>query len=73
MEQTCIRCKYFKVEDHQNGFCRVETMLSGDRTAQKPRVGSGDSCARWVDCGQQYHIRRGWIKAYLEQQAQAES
>jgi len=63
MKSTCISCKYYKIEDALSGYCRVESRESGDRSAHNPMVRQDDSCRKWLDCGQQYYIRLGWIKA----------
>ena len=71
MKQSCLRCKYFKIEDPESGFCRKNRGESGNRNEQESLVKTEDSCADWIDCGQQYHIRRGWIKAILAKKSQA--
>lgn len=63
MKSTCIRCKFFKIEDTMNGYCRVQVKETGNRNGLKPMVNLDDSCDKWADCGQQYYIRRGWIKS----------
>ena len=63
MKSTCIRCKYFKIEDSLSGFCRVQIRKSRDKQAPKPMVKQDDTCENWEDCGQQYYIRLGWIKS----------
>ena len=61
MDRTCLSCKFFRLEDIFSGRCRVDKPeLGADRL---PLVRSEDSCSRWVDCGQQYYIRLGWIKS----------
>ncbi len=69
METTCLSCKFYKVEDALSGFCRVIVRETGDRNAERPMVRADHACDKWVDSGQQYYIRLGWIKA---QQATAE-
>ena len=60
-ERTCLNCKTFRLEDTQSGICRV------DKTVESyPTKGVKESCERWVDAGQQYHIRLGWIKKTSE-------
>jgi len=57
--QICLRCKYFRLETVEAGLCRV------DKNTDKnyPAMDKNDHCPRWRDCGQQYYIRLGWIKA----------
>ena len=62
MNTSCLSCKYYKIHDTRTGFCRVEILASGNRDAEKPLVQVDSSCERWVDCGQTYYIRLGWIK-----------
>lgn len=64
MKRTCMRCKYFKIEDPVSGLCRVPEREPGSSSAARRIVRGDDSCEKWVDCGQQYYIRLGWIKAY---------
>jgi hypothetical protein len=60
-ERTCLNCKTFRLEDTQSGICRV------DKTVESyPMKGIKEGCERWVDAGQQYHIRLGWIKKTSE-------
>jgi len=63
MKATCMSCKFFKIEDAMSGYCRVNVRETGDRNAPKPMVRQDDTCDRWVDCGQQYYIRLGWVKS----------
>ncbi len=59
MAKSCLECHYFKVEDLQSGVCR----LAKGTDAPRPLRRHGDSCEHWRDCGQQYHIRLGWLRA----------
>ena len=62
-ERTCLNCKVFRLVDTQSGICRV------DKTVEHyPMKGVKDSCELWVDAGQQYHIRLGWIKKTSEKE-----
>lgn len=63
---ACISCKFFKIEDQFQGYCRVHVRETGNKAAEKPRVKTQDYCAKWADCGQQYHIRLGWIRSREE-------
>lgn len=57
--QICLRCKYFRLETIDTGLCRVDK----DTDKNYPLMHPNDHCAKWRDCGQQYFIRLGWIKA----------
>lgn len=59
--KTCLNCRKFRLEDTQSGVCRL------DKTVEHyPMKSIEDSCEKWEDAGQQYHIRLGWIKKTLE-------
>lgn len=64
MKSTCMSCKYFRIEDALSGYCRARTKESGKNTDAKPMVSHDDNCTEWADCGQQYYIRLGWVKAF---------
>lgn len=70
MKMICMSCKYFKIEDPQSGYCRVSDTVAGKMSAPKKMVRAGDTCEKWEDCGQQYYIRLGWIKAYNNREAE---
>ena len=59
LEKICLSCKYFRLENVDRGICRV------DKASDKnyPVKQKNEDCGRWQDCGQQYFIRLGWIKA----------
>ena len=58
-----MNCKVFRLEGTQSGICRV------DKTVEHyPVRGIKDSCDMWIDAGQQYYIRLGWIKKTLEKE-----
>jgi len=59
-KRTCLNCKTFRLEDTETGICRVDKTVK-----QYPKMGIEDSCEQWVDAGQQYHIRLGWIEKTL--------
>jgi len=64
-ERTCLNCKTFRLEDTLSGICRV------NKTVERyPMKSIKDSCEQWVDAGQQYYIRQGWIKKALEKEKQ---
>ena len=62
MKSTCLRCKFYKIEDIVSGVCRDQKKGSGN-TPPRPMVKQDDTCEKWTDCGQQYYIRLGWIKS----------
>lgn len=68
MKPTCINCKFFKIEDILSGYCRVQVHETGDRNSDRPTVKLEDTCTKWADCGQQYHIRLGWIRSQKQNQ-----
>ena len=55
---TCIRCKFFRMKDADQGLCRVDR----SRGAEEIKVLTVHTCGKWEDCGQQYYIRLGWIR-----------
>lgn len=64
-KRICLACQKFRLVDAYSGVCRV------DKTVDNyPMKLTEDSCDRWVDGGQQYHIRCGWIKKTLEKEKQ---
>lgn len=58
VEKICLSCKFFRLQDPESGICRVDR----DTDRDYPQKVKGDSCSRWLNCGQQYYIRLGWIK-----------
>ena len=64
MKSICMNCKYFKIEDEFTGYCRVAVYGKKEKkTEQNPMVLQDNFCEKWQDCGQQYYIRLGWLKA----------
>ena len=59
VKKICLNCKYFRLESVDAGICRV--MKNSDKNY--PVKKQTDDCVEWQDCGQQYYIRLGWIKA----------
>ncbi|MCP4371914.1 MAG: hypothetical protein GY797_27925 [Deltaproteobacteria bacterium] len=57
--QTCLSCKFFRLTDSEYGLCREDKAIKPDY----PSMIKTDRCDKWIDCGQQYFIRLGWIKA----------
>lgn len=60
MKKDCLHCKHYRLDDIASGVCRVEKMDI------YPSKRNEDVCPSWRDCGQQYYIRLGWIKAKKE-------
>lgn len=62
VKKICLSCKYYRLSDELSGICRVNKEGKG----RYPLKANEDSCEKWYDCGQQYYIRTGWIKARRE-------
>ena len=62
IDRVCLRCKYFRVKNSENGQCKVDKAAVEDLLLK----GINDSCERWLDAGQQYYIRLGWMKKQQE-------
>ncbi len=69
MKTNCMSCRYYRIEDEQQGRCRVEAKRTDGDSPEKAVVRHDHSCGEWVDCGQQYFIRIGWLKARKTTQA----
>lgn len=65
MKDRCLSCKFFRLLDAGSGVCRVEKMDVADYPVKQ----TDEQCSRWRDCGQQYFIRIGWIKAQKAEEA----
>ena len=66
MDSTnCIGCKHFRMKSVDSGICKIRERAG--RSGQEAAVAVAYTCASWVDCGQQYYIRLGWIKAQKRQ------
>lgn len=61
VKKICLSCKYFRLETVDAGICRV--MKDSDKNY--PVKQQTDDCVKWLDCGQQYYIRLGWVKAQI--------
>lgn len=59
VKKCCLNCKYYRLVDTQSGLCRIDKRVKQNDC---PQMKNEDICERWVDCGQQYYIRKGWIK-----------
>ena len=64
-ERSCLNCKKFRLEDAQSGICRLDKSVE-----HPPMKRIKDCCEHWIDAGQQYYIRVGWIKKSQEKEAQ---
>ena len=62
-KKICLSCRNFSLQEPHGGVCKVVKGL-----ANYPQKATDDSCDQWKDCGQQYYIRTGWIKARLAQE-----
>ncbi len=62
IKKNCLSCKNYRLDDIYSGVCRVEKKGDG----VYPLKQNDDICDSWTDCGQQYFIRKGWIKARAE-------
>lgn len=62
VKKTCLSCKSFRLDDINSGVCRVEKRSDGIY----PLKLHEDICELWTDCGQQYYIRKGWLRARTE-------
>ena len=64
-EKSCLNCKKFRLIDTESGVCRV------DKTVDNyPVKGTKENCTQWIDAGQQYYIRLGWIKKQQKTEAE---
>ena len=68
VKATCLNCRYFKIQDSHSGLCRQKILTLKDQDAEKPVVQSDGNCEQWVDCGQTYYIRLGWIKKLTQEE-----
>lgn len=59
MKKICLCCRHYRLTDELSGICRVDK----ERKGKYPLKANEDTCDQWSDCGQQYYIRTGWIKA----------
>ncbi len=60
--KICLNCKNYRLDDILSGVCRLKKREDG----VYPLKLNDDICDAWIDCGQQYYIRKGWIKAKTE-------
>lgn len=57
--KCCLRCNYFRLNSISSGLCKKEKNESGNYAEKSIE----DQCVSWIDCGQNYFIRKGWIKS----------
>ena len=62
VKKICLSCRHYRLRDELSGVCRVNKEGVGNYPVKL----NEDSCDQWHDCGQQFYIRRGWIKARIE-------
>ena len=63
-EQTCLSCKRFHLVDVHQGKCRKDKGKIDK--SEYPVMKHADRCDDWIDAGQDYYIRVGWIKRQLD-------
>ena len=68
--KKCLSCRFYRPQDESTGRCRVDK----DRLDHRdyPVMEHVDLCERWVDSGQQYYIRVGWLKNVLAKKQESE-
>jgi hypothetical protein len=64
-KKHCLNCKFFRLRNAETGLCRVDKSLD-----PYPEREIAYCCERWQDCGQQYYIRLGWLKAQTNENRQ---
>ncbi len=62
-DKICLGCKHFRPTTESKGKCRVDRATI-DQSAY-PEMRHDDSCSSWLDAGQQYFIRLGWVKSRI--------
>ncbi len=62
-KKICLSCRHFSLREIDSGYCKVVKGLS-----TYPIKLVDDTCAQWLNCGQQYFIRTGWIKGRMAQE-----
>ena len=69
---TCLSCRHYRPTDEVYGRCRLNKGTV-DPSAY-PVMKHEDWCEAWLDVGQKYHIRIGWLKGLKNKEAdQAET
>ena len=62
-KKICLSCKKYRLQDPHSGLCRMDKKVE-----TYPMKKNEDTCDRWIDGGQQYHIRMGWIRTTLKKE-----
>jgi hypothetical protein len=62
-KKICLSCRHFSLQEIDAGICKVVKGLDS-----YPAKSVNDTCEQWLDCGQHYFIRTGWIKGRLAQE-----
>ena len=57
---TCLSCKHYRPTDQLRGRCRLNKGRVDP--AVYPVMDHEDRCDAWLDVGQKYHIRIGWVR-----------
>lgn len=65
-KKDCLHCKHYRLDNMYSGVCRLKKNEDGSY----PLTQNEDTCDAWCDCGQQYYIRKGWIKAQKDAERQ---
>ncbi len=63
VDQICLSCKKYRPTDTEVGLCRLNKC---ENKEDYPVMAHSDSCDSWIDCGQQYFIRTGWVRKMKE-------
>lgn len=66
VKKYCLSCKHFRLQDEMSGVCRVDKK----ENSALPMKLLDDICEKYKDCGQQYYIRKGWIKGRQERKSE---
>ncbi|MCG6929416.1 MAG: hypothetical protein LJE64_02580 [Desulfofustis sp.] len=63
-EKICLSCKHFHLVDERAGKCRLDKgkIDKNDYPVRQHQ----ETCRQWLDGGQQFYIRIGWIKSRKE-------
>jgi hypothetical protein len=69
--KKCFSCKYYRPHDELTGRCRVDKDTLDHRNY--PLMEHEDLCERWVNSGQQYFIRVGWLKKLKMKQQESDN
>lgn len=65
--KKCLSCKFYRPDDEVTGRCRVDKGSVDHRPY--PIMKHEDICDKWMDAGQNYYIRVGWVKSVKEKKS----